>query len=67
MTPLHRLQFHTSIARAERMPQQHTLMVETSGPWRDADTAFIDVKLTNLKPVSKFQRLPSRRAWWSCW
>src|SRR5690606_31050905 len=41
-------QFDTTIARTDRLLKRNTLLLETSVTARDADTAFIAVKLTNL-------------------
>lgn len=55
--------FDSSIERTVTMLQHRTLMLETSVPERNADTAFIDVKLTNLAGHRFPSGYPSRRAW----
>lgn len=56
-------QFDSTIERTNRMLRQHTLLLETSVASRTADTAFVDVKLTNLAGHKFPSGYPSRRAW----
>lgn len=56
-------QFDSTLERTDRMLRQHSLMLETSVASRTADTAFINVKLTNLAGHKFPSGYPSRRAW----
>lgn len=55
--------FDSTIARTDRMLQQHSLLVEASVADRTTDTAFIEVKLTDLAGHKFPSGYPSRRAW----
>lgn len=56
-------QFDSTIARTYRMLQQNSLLLEPVMAARTADTAFIDVKLTNLTGHKFPSGYPARRAW----
>ncbi len=55
-------QFDSTIARTTRMLQNRTLLLETNVAERTSDTAFIDVKLTNLAGHKFPSGYPARRA-----
>ncbi len=55
-------QFDSTISRTERM-LRNGLLVDVHMADRDADTAFVDVKLTNLAGHKFPSGYPARRAW----
>ena len=54
-------QFDSTIARTQRMLQQHSLMMTATVPDRTPDTAFVDVQLVNLAGHKFPSGIPARR------
>ena len=56
-------QFDSTIARTDRLLQQHSLLLDLHVAARDADTAAVDVGLVNLAGHKFPSGYPARRAW----